>query len=101
MLMQELFSRGIMKMGASRNDPSRQVGVFNREFVAKLPARGRGDRKILVDYRLVESRERSTRDLSKSLVHRYRLLEFLLKGQLDLYCCGRRPGNSPDHLRPF
>jgi hypothetical protein len=35
MLMQELFSRGIMKMGASRNDPSRQVGVFNREFVAK------------------------------------------------------------------
>jgi hypothetical protein len=39
MLMQELFWRGIMKMGASPNDPSRQVAVFNPEFVAKLPER--------------------------------------------------------------
>ena len=38
MLMQELFSRGIMTMGPSRSDPSRQVGVFNRDFVSSLPA---------------------------------------------------------------
>ena len=38
MLMQELFSRGIMKMGPSRVDPARQVGVFNPDFVSGLPA---------------------------------------------------------------
>jgi hypothetical protein len=38
MLMEELFSRGIMKMGPARNDPARQVGVFNMEFVSTLPA---------------------------------------------------------------
>ena len=38
MLIEELFSRGIMTMGPSRNDPSRQVGIFNSAFVAKLPA---------------------------------------------------------------
>lgn len=38
MLMEELFSRGIMSMGPSRDDPQRQVGVFNPSFVAKLAA---------------------------------------------------------------
>jgi hypothetical protein len=38
MLIEELFSRGIMTMGPSRIDPARQVGVFHREFVASLPA---------------------------------------------------------------
>ena len=38
MLIQELFSRGIMKMGPSRVDPNRQVGVFNPDFVSGLPA---------------------------------------------------------------
>ena len=38
MLIEELFSRGVMKMGASRVDPGRQVGTFNLEFVSKLPA---------------------------------------------------------------
>jgi hypothetical protein len=38
MLMEELFSKGIMKMGPSRVDPERQVGVFNLEVVASLPA---------------------------------------------------------------
>lgn len=38
MLIQELFARGIMKMGPSRSDPSRQIGVFNLEAVAGLPA---------------------------------------------------------------
>lgn len=38
MLMEELFSRGIMKMGPSRVDPGRQVGIFNTDFVSKLPA---------------------------------------------------------------
>ena len=37
MLMEELFSRGVMTMGPSRLDPSRQVGVFNPEFLAALP----------------------------------------------------------------
>jgi len=38
MLMEELFSRGIMTMGPSRSDPGRQVGVFNPDFVTGLPA---------------------------------------------------------------
>ena len=38
MLMEELFSRGIMAMGPSRVDPNRQVGVFNPSYVSGLPA---------------------------------------------------------------
>jgi hypothetical protein len=38
MLIEELFARGIMKMGPSRVEPNRQVGVFNTEYVAGLPA---------------------------------------------------------------
>jgi len=38
MLMEQLFSSGVMQMGPSRTDPSRQVGVFNLERVAALPA---------------------------------------------------------------
>ena len=38
MLMEQLFSSGVMQMGSSRVDPSRQVGVFNPDFVAALPA---------------------------------------------------------------
>ena len=38
MLIETLFSSGVMRMGASRNDPARQVGVFNPEAVAELPA---------------------------------------------------------------
>ena len=38
MLMQELFSKGIMTMGPSRIDPERQVGIFNPEAVAGMPA---------------------------------------------------------------
>ena len=38
MLIEELFSRGIMTMGPSRNDAARQVGIFNSDFVSKLPA---------------------------------------------------------------
>jgi hypothetical protein len=38
MLIAELFSRGIMKMGPSRVEPNRQVGVFNLEAVSTLPA---------------------------------------------------------------
>jgi hypothetical protein len=37
MLMERLFSAGIMKMGPSRVDEARQVGVFNPRFVAGLP----------------------------------------------------------------
>jgi hypothetical protein len=37
MLIEELFSRGIMTMGVSRIDPERQVGTFNSEFVSRLP----------------------------------------------------------------
>jgi hypothetical protein len=40
MLMEELFSRGIMTMGPSRIDSARQVGVFKPEFIATLPALG-------------------------------------------------------------
>ena len=38
MLIEELFARGVMTMGPSRTDPARQVGVFNAEALAKLPA---------------------------------------------------------------
>lgn len=38
MLMERLFSSGIMQMGPSRVDPSRQVGVFNPGAIAGLPA---------------------------------------------------------------
>ena len=38
MLMERLFSSGIMQMGPSRLDPTRQVGVFNPAAVAALPA---------------------------------------------------------------
>jgi len=38
MLMEEVFSTGIMKMGPSRVDPEGLVGVFNLELVAGLPA---------------------------------------------------------------
>ena len=38
MLMEELFSRGIMTMGPSRVDPSRQVGIFQPDYLAGLPA---------------------------------------------------------------
>jgi hypothetical protein len=38
MLIERLFSSGIMKMGPSRVDPERQVGVFNPAVVAGLPA---------------------------------------------------------------
>lgn len=37
-LMEELFSSGIMKMGPSRVDPQRQVGVFNLERLVELQA---------------------------------------------------------------
>ena len=36
--MDRLFSEGIMQMGPSRVDPARQVGVFNLQRVAGLPA---------------------------------------------------------------
>lgn len=38
MLIEQLFSSGIMQMGPSRADPSRQVGVFNLAAVADFPA---------------------------------------------------------------
>jgi hypothetical protein len=38
MLMEQLFATGIMRMGPSRVDPGRQVGVFNPAAVAGLPA---------------------------------------------------------------
>lgn len=38
MLIQELFSSGVMKMGPSRNDPSRQIGVFDPEVIASYSA---------------------------------------------------------------
>lgn len=37
-LIEELFSSGVMQMGPSRNDPERQVGVFNPVRIAGLPA---------------------------------------------------------------
>jgi hypothetical protein len=38
MVMEELFGRGIMKMGPAKEDPNRQTGVFNMEFLMGLPA---------------------------------------------------------------
>ena len=38
MLIEELFAKGVMTMGASKADPTRQVGVFRHEAVAPLPA---------------------------------------------------------------
>lgn len=38
MLIEELFSRGVMEMGASRVDPERQVGVFRPEALSEFPA---------------------------------------------------------------
>ncbi len=38
MPIEERFSRRIITMGPSRTDPGRQVGVFQREFLANLPA---------------------------------------------------------------
>jgi hypothetical protein len=38
MLMERLFSSGVMQMGPSRADPARQVGAFNPNFVSALPA---------------------------------------------------------------
>jgi hypothetical protein len=38
LLIEKLFSAGIMKMGPSRVDPGRQVGVFNPAFISNLPA---------------------------------------------------------------
>src|ERR1700722_12116839 len=38
MLFEDLFFSGIMRMGPSRTDPGRQVGVFNPEYVAARPA---------------------------------------------------------------
>ena len=37
MLMEQLFSSGVMQMGPSRTDPDRQVGVFNPRALASLP----------------------------------------------------------------
>jgi hypothetical protein len=37
MLIEKLFSSGIMTVGPSRTDPSRQVGVIRTEAVAQLP----------------------------------------------------------------
>ena len=37
MLMEKLFSSGVMQMGPSRTEPHRQVGVFNPKAVAGLP----------------------------------------------------------------
>src|SRR5215469_11531394 len=39
MLIEELFSRGIMTMGPSRADPGRRVGTFNSEFLSGLSRR--------------------------------------------------------------
>ena len=38
MLMERLFSSGVMKMGPSRVDPGREIGVFNPEAISGLPA---------------------------------------------------------------
>jgi len=38
MLIEQLFSQGIMTMGPSRLDPQRQVGVFPPELIPKLSA---------------------------------------------------------------
>lgn len=38
MLIEQLFSSGVMQMGPSRVDPGRQVGVFNPAAIAAVPA---------------------------------------------------------------
>ena len=38
MVIEHLFSSGLMQMGPSRIDPTRQVGIFNPEALAGLPA---------------------------------------------------------------
>jgi hypothetical protein len=38
MLIEKLFSSGVMTMGPSRFDPTRQVGVFRPEAISGLPA---------------------------------------------------------------
>ena len=38
LLIEKLFSAEIMKMGSSRVDPGRQVGVFDPAFISRLPA---------------------------------------------------------------
>ncbi len=38
MLIEELFSKGLMTMGASKADPERQVGIFRPEAISQLPA---------------------------------------------------------------
>jgi len=38
MLMEQLFSSGVMTMGPSKADPQRQVGIFRPEAISKLPA---------------------------------------------------------------
>ena len=38
MLMEELFRRGIMVMGPSRDDPNRDAGIFNIESIKQFPA---------------------------------------------------------------
>ena len=37
MLIEELFSKGVMTIGASKSHPQRQVGVFRPEGVSELP----------------------------------------------------------------
>src|SRR5882672_7510294 len=51
MLMEELFLKGVMVMGASKLDPGRQVGVFNPDFVSGLHAQRRETgNKIRIEY---------------------------------------------------
>jgi len=38
MLIEELFSRGLMAMGLSKGDGQRRVGIFRPEAIAHLPA---------------------------------------------------------------
>jgi len=38
MLVEQLFTSGVMRMGPSRVDPSRQVGVFKPDVGGGLPA---------------------------------------------------------------
>jgi len=38
MLIEQLFSQGVMTMGPSRHDPHRQVGVFRPDLIPKLNA---------------------------------------------------------------
>jgi hypothetical protein len=37
-LIETLFDEHVMAMGPSRNDPARLVGVFDQEFLSRLPA---------------------------------------------------------------